>query len=150
MSDTWTLEHAPDTRWIRVRYATWRIVDHIVGQRLQIQLVHGLDTADCFYRSFSFLGLKNPTFALLSQRHNFFSKTQNQHTRNWFGRLRSERLRLRPDARDRHAEPLGKRYASASQLQFFFLIFFSGKDQSMNKFLGFFFLSSTKDCIFFF
>ena len=37
MSDTWTRGHTPDTRLIRVRYATWRIVDHIIGQRL----VHG-------------------------------------------------------------------------------------------------------------
>ena len=52
--------------------------------------------------------------------------------------------------RRRQPNHQGKGYASASQLQFFFLILFSGKDQSMNKFLWFFFLLSTKNCIFFF
>ena len=93
-----TRGHAPGTRWIRVRYATWRIVDHIVGQRLRIQLVHGSDTACTRFKHgltrlgpvFS-LGLKNPTFALLPQRHNFFSQKHKNHTqRNWISRLRSE------------------------------------------------------------
>ena len=48
MSDTWIRGHTPDTGWIRVRYATWRIVDHIVGQQLRIWLGHGLDTAQNF------------------------------------------------------------------------------------------------------
>ena len=52
---------------------------------------------------------------------------------------------MSPDARDRHAELPGKRYASV-----LFSSFFLDKDQSMNQFLGFFFLSPTKDCIFFF
>ena len=43
MSDTWTRGHTMDTGRIRVRYATWRIVDHIVGQRLRIRLRHGLN-----------------------------------------------------------------------------------------------------------
>ena len=42
MSDTWTRGHTPDTGRICVRYATWRIVDHIVGQPLRIRLGHGL------------------------------------------------------------------------------------------------------------
>ena len=37
MSDTWTRGHTPDTR-----YATWRIVDHIVGQRFRTRLGHDL------------------------------------------------------------------------------------------------------------
>ena len=41
VSDTWTRGQTPDMSRIRVRYATWRIVDHIVGQRLRIWLVHG-------------------------------------------------------------------------------------------------------------
>ena len=45
MSDTRTRGHAPDTRRIRVRYATWRIVDQTVGQRIWILLGHGGDTA---------------------------------------------------------------------------------------------------------
>ena len=48
VSDTWTRGHTPDTRRICVRYATWRIVDHIVGQRLRIRLVHSSDTARLF------------------------------------------------------------------------------------------------------
>ena len=39
------VRHAPDTRRIRVRYATWRVVDHIVGQKLRIRLVHGSNKA---------------------------------------------------------------------------------------------------------
>ena len=39
MSNRWTRGHTPGTHWIHVRYATWRIVDHIVGQRLRIRLV---------------------------------------------------------------------------------------------------------------
>ena len=41
MSDMWTREHTPDTRRIRVRYATWRIVDHLYGQRFRTRLEHG-------------------------------------------------------------------------------------------------------------
>ena len=52
---------------------------------------------------------------------------------------------MSPDAKDRHAELPGKRYALV-----LFSSFFSGKDQSMNQFLGFFFLSPTKYYIFFF
>ena len=67
MLDTWTRGNAPNTHQMRVRYATWRIVDQIVGQRLWIRLGqdgdkagHGLDTIDRFYGIFSSLGLKNP------------------------------------------------------------------------------------------
>ena len=42
MSDTWTLGQRPDTRRIRVQYATWRIVNHIVGQRFRTRLGHVL------------------------------------------------------------------------------------------------------------
>ena len=44
MSDTWTRGHSPDTRRIRVRYATWRIVDHLYGQRFRTRLRHGSNT----------------------------------------------------------------------------------------------------------
>ena len=37
--------HASDTRRIRVRYATWRIVDQTVSQRIWIRLGHDGDTA---------------------------------------------------------------------------------------------------------
>ena len=40
-----TCGHTPDTRRITVRYATWRIVDQIVGQRIWIQLGHDRDMA---------------------------------------------------------------------------------------------------------
>ena len=52
---------------------------------------------------------------------------------------------MSPDARDRHAELSGKRYASV-----LFSSFFSGKDQSMNQFLGFFFSFTNKRLHFFF
>ena len=44
MSDTWTRGHTPDTRRIRVRYVTWRIVDHIVGQRFWTRHGYGSNT----------------------------------------------------------------------------------------------------------
>ena len=57
--------HAPDTRRILVRYATWRIVDQIVGQRIWIRLGHDGDTEETRLRhgeqilwAFSFFGLK--------------------------------------------------------------------------------------------
>ena len=40
-----TREHKLDTRQIRVQYAMWRIIDHIIGQRLRTRLVQGSDTA---------------------------------------------------------------------------------------------------------
>ena len=62
-----TGRHAPDTRRIRVRYTTWRIVDQTVGQRIWIRLGHGGDTAghgrdttSRFYGLFPSLGLKKP------------------------------------------------------------------------------------------
>ena len=51
-------------------------------------------------------------------------------------------MKMSPDAKDRHVEPLGKRYASVLFSSFFFF--------KMNQFLRFFFfISSIKDCIFF-
>ena len=44
VSDTRIRGHAPDTRRIRVRYATWRIVDQTVGHMIQTRLGHGEDT----------------------------------------------------------------------------------------------------------
>ena len=62
-----TRGHPPDTRRIRVRYATWRIVDQTVGQLIWIRLGHGgdtaghgLDTASRFFGLFHSLGLKKP------------------------------------------------------------------------------------------
>ena len=44
VSDTLIHGHAPNTCWIRVRYATWRIVDQTVGQMIWTRLGHGEDT----------------------------------------------------------------------------------------------------------
>ena len=46
MSDTWTRGHTSDTRRIRVRYATWRIIDYIVGQPLPDTARTQLDISD--------------------------------------------------------------------------------------------------------
>ena len=48
MLDTWTHRHTPNTRQICVRYAMWRIVDHIVSQRLRTRFEHGLTQIDCY------------------------------------------------------------------------------------------------------
>ena len=95
MSDTWTRGHAPDTRRIRVRYATWHIVDQTVGQRIWIMLEQGRDTAghsldkaetrlghgEQILWAFSFFGLKKTLIRLFL----FFNKsnTQKSHERNW-------------------------------------------------------------------
>ena len=44
MSDTWTRGHTPDTHRIRIRYVTWRIIDHIVGQRFWTRHGYGSNT----------------------------------------------------------------------------------------------------------
>ena len=86
--------HAPDMHRIRVQYATWRIVDQTVGQRIWIRLGHCRDTADMADTEetrlghgeqtlwvFSFFGLKKTLIRLFLFLNE--SNTQKPHEGNW-------------------------------------------------------------------
>ena len=102
VSDTWTREQAWDTCRIRVRYATWRIVDQIVGQRLWIQLGHGGDTTDRFHGFFFFFGLKkNPNFS-------FFSSSSKSKNHAAFALLpQRAKIKLLPQKHKNHTQETG-------------------------------------------